>query len=291
MAATVAAALSACDGGGGTEDVGGGGSGGDGTGGTKNTGGSPGTGGNVTGGAGGGGAGGGGGQGGEPPAPPETAEEFIEAYCPEATYAEPTIGDDAVNSYGSINYSSPQAYVLWGANDAVYVDSDNTEGSLTSPFCLIGNDGDDYARVTGQSGGTNAANFLGSVPSLTVHGGAGADMIDYASSTSNFYDGYYRPPFHFVDFESGVDEIRIGAVAASVNATLGTDGVNFISDFGPTSTAEYSSSSDWALVVDPVDNEIWLSAYNEGTQINVLIGTVDGDTLESGDVVVYTPPT
>lgn len=297
LAASAAAALAACGNDDGNTD-GAGGGGADGSGGSSEGGSSSGgaaTGGTASGGAstGGssvGGEGGLGGQGGAPSVP-ETKEEFVAAYCPTSDPAYViTEGTDSQENYGEVYYNVPSAYVLWAGDDIVNLYQDQTEGSATSPFCFIGGDGDDTFRLYGTSSGSDASNFVGTAPPATFMGGAGADVIEYAVSTQGILTDRYRPPFHFIDFESGVDQIVVDAVPSLVDSTFGVDGVTFIDNFGPTSSAEYSSSGNYALVVDPVDGEIWLSTYYE-SQINVLIGIVTGDTLESGDVIVYDPPT
>jgi hypothetical protein len=296
LAASAAAAMSACGNGAQTSDGGGGegGNGGASTGGTSTggvaTGGAA-TGGDATGGTSTGGkdnmGGGGSGSGG---APPVTAQDFVDLYCPAADY---TIveGDAMANTYSEYVIGEPTAIVSWGEADSVSADGDSTTRPATSPLCVIGGEGDDYVRVYGSSGGTAAGDYSGSAPTVTFVGGTGADQLQYTVYTSNTWSGYYRPAFTFKDFKSGVDKIEIIAASASVNWTQGTSGVLTISNFGPANTAEYFSTTDWALVVDPADGEVWLSANNEGTQINVLIGVVEGDTLAAGDVIVTPPPT
>lgn len=299
LAASAAAALSACGTSGTNDDGGGeGGLGGSSTGGSSSggatTGGSS-SGGTETGGNSNPGGSSNGGEGGEGGAPPvlETAQDYVDYYCPEGTSAYTiTEGDETANSYGEFSVPSPTAFVTWGEDDMVYATYDSNESATRHPLCIIGGTGDDYVQVGGSSYGTTPEGYTGGyTPTVTFVGGAGADLVEYTATTSDNWGAYYRPPFVFKDFESGVDQIRFNPSYADVDPTYDTDGVAFISNFDEDSTsAEYSSYTYWAVVVDPVDGEIWFSANNEGTQINFLVGIVEGDELEEGDVIVEAPP-
>lgn len=298
LAAAVSAALSACDddsttdsggglggddasGAGGGDETGGTG-GNDGTGATGGTGASGGTASGGTGGGDFGGLGGVAGDGNEPP--PPTAAELVEEFCaPGPTYSiiEGTSGDDS--TYAEYSFSTATALVLHAGEDIF--GSTGSSSGLPLQVCFVAGDDDDIVSIWGTAGGSSGE-YSGTAVELTFAGGDGADTLSYAVDQGPDIYNSHRPPFHFVDFESGVDEIQIIPSSADVDTT---PGIQFISGFESTSTgAEYTSSSTFAVVVDAADGEIWLSRYNEGQQ-NYLIGIVEGDTLVGGDVA-FPPP-
>ncbi len=299
MAATAAAALTACGDNGETDA--GGGNGGEGSDSDSdsdagNSGGSSSGGQASTGGS--GDDGGNGGQGGEPQVEPPTAAELVATYCaplvddgndPVYTIVE---GDDDMNSYSELYIGEPTAYVTYGDEDSVAILSDNSEGIQPPvPACYVAGPGDDFVYLYGYAYGTNSANDSGSVVALTVAGGSGADTLSYEvqsygeGSTLAYSD--YRPPFVFKDYEAGVDSVSIDGSNAFVDSSVGDGGVvvyetNFTSS---TLVANYSSTQ-YVVVVDATDGQIWLAQNNEGTAYNWLIGTLQGDAVDPDDVTV-----
>lgn len=301
LATTAAAALAACgnddnnpdDGGGaGGADTGGSnGSGGASTGGTNsggsnsggtNAGGTPSTGGQGEGGEGGLGGEGGGNDG------PQTAQEWVDEYCPplpndgQYTIIE---GDDEPNSFSEYTYDTPRAYVSFGGDDYIVVEEQNSElvGPLQTPICVIGGEGDDQIWLDGTAGGVEGE-YTGNAVSLTAVGGPGADDFFYGVYTS---EGVldYRPPARIKDYEAGVDTLSFYSPGIIIDTTVGENGYYEIDDFGATDSAnEYSSTTQYALVIDAQDGEIWLSRYNESAQYNYLIAIVEGDTIDVDDI-------
>ena len=159
--------------------------------------------------------------------------------------------------------------------------------AIDTPICVIGGDDDDEIIFSGTAGGTSGE-YSGNVVSATAVGGPGADIFRYQVNSANS-DYVYRPPFLIKDYEAGVDSIEIDAASALVDGTVGVNSISVIDDFDATSTsAEYSSSTNYALVVDVEDGEIWLSRYNEG-QYNYLIGVIEGDEIDVDDIEVLLP--
>jgi len=306
LAATAAAALTACGDNGETDAGGGNGgegsdsdgdsdagnSGGRSSGGQASTGGSGDDGGNA----------GNGGQGGAPQVEPPTAAELVAMYCaplvddgndPVYTIIE---GDDQVNSYGELYIGEPTAYVTYGDEDSVSIVSDNSEG-IQPPVqaCYVAGPGDDFVYLFGYAAGTNSANDSGSVVALTVAGGKGADTLSYEvqsygeGSTPAYSD--YRPPFVFKDYEAGVDSVSIDGGNAFIDTTAGDNGVVvYETNFTSSTLVANFSSTQYVVVVDATDGQIWLAQNNEGTAYNWLIGTLQGDSVDPDDVTVTVVP-
>lgn len=303
LAATAAAALTACGDNGATDADAGGGNGGEGSDSDSdagNSGGSSSSGQASTGGS--GNDGGNGGQGGEPQVVPPTAAGLVAMYCaplvddgndPAYTIIE---GDDEVNSYSELYIDEPTAYVTYGNEDSVSILGDNSEGvEPPVPTCYVAGPSDDFVYLSGYAVGTNSANDSSSVVALTVAGGEGADTLSYEVqsygelSTLAYND--YRPPFVFKDYKAGVDSVQIDGAKSFVDTSVGDNGVVvYETNFTSSTVVANFSSTQYVVVVDATDGQIWLAQNNEGTAYNWLIGTLQGDSVDPDDVTVTVVP-
>lgn len=223
-----------------------------------------------------------GGMGGEIVLPP-TVEEIVAAECPlpDYTIVEGTrIGD----SYeGEILDSPPEAYALLNGDD--YLEVLGGTACTTEQSCVVGGAGDDTLEFGGSSWSEGSIWYGTSCPFVHFVGEDGADVIEYRVESTSAYT-HDRPIFTFRDFEPNIDLLVLGHAE---NLLDGADAASatppiVIPNFEASTSAETGTCTNWYVVLDPTDGEVWLTCdtYNE------LIGTLGDGTQEAStdDIVI-----
>lgn len=151
-------------------------------------------------------------------------------------------------------------------------DTITTSGTLsTGTTCVLAGAGNDLIRLVG-----SAPDGVGS---MVLVGGGGADVLSY--EIEGMGNGHapdeLRPPFLFKDFKPGEDQLRIdGDAAFALNVVS-------VSDFTESSDSEHESCTNYLVVLDPTDGEVWFAQTCDDVPQNVLIGILQSSTPPSVD--------
>lgn len=197
-----------------------------------------------------------------------------------ASYSTIIEGTDMADNFDGYDASVTRLTLGYGDDD-VFAYPSAEGGSVQG--CMIGGTGADAFNVTASLTGLGQA---------LLFGGEGADVFNYASGNDGTpTDGPGdRAAVIIRDFTSGVDQIRISQTATQLISTNVAESVIFsATNFTGATVQTYESCSDYKLIVDQTDGEVWLSRnYCENTDDhNMLLIRNLGDVPVAEDIVLY----